>query len=185
MPLVPDLLQLSTDGASITDLCRDGDLAVCQPDSQWPDRCVICNSPANGYRTPIRLSWHPTELYFLLFIPPLYMVAAIALTRSATVNVPICSQHVRRRRRSLFLSVALALTVVGSCSAGLELVPKQNFTAAVTVCLAGLTLLIAILVWTTLRSRVLEPRRIQERNVWVTCGRDFLASLPTLERPPS
>jgi hypothetical protein len=184
MVFVPDLLHLPPDGDPIPDMCRDGDLVVCRPDVPWPDRCALCNSPANGYRTPIRLSWHPPELYLLLVVPPLYVLAALALARSATVEVAVCPRHVQRRRRSLVLSIALPLVVFGSCAGGLELVPHQNDTAPLAVILGALALLVAILVWATLQRRVLEARRIRGANVWVKCGPEFLASLPTLQGKP-
>ena len=43
-------------------------------DGEFPDRCIKCNAPAEGYRLKKTLIWHPRAWFFLILLhlfPPI------------------------------------------------------------------------------------------------------------------
>ncbi len=85
-------------------LWRDGKILVMSHDGVFPDRCVRCNRPAEGYRLKRTLHWHNPWL-LLLFIANvlIYVVVAMITQKKVTINVGLCRKH--RRMRWIFLAV--------------------------------------------------------------------------------
>src|SRR4051794_37594891 len=79
---------------------RDGLLLVMSKDGELPDRCLKCNLPAHGWRLKRNLSWHPQGWYLLILLHVLvYVIAALIVRKKATIMVPLCECHRRRRVR--------------------------------------------------------------------------------------
>jgi hypothetical protein len=179
MPFVPDLIHVpvATPAADST-VTRDGSLVRSGRFAQWPDRCVVCNEPAQGNRVKLVLAWYPLPVYLLIFLAlPLFLLAAIFLGQSAKLNVGLCDAHLRRRRRAFYVLPVAAPATVGACAGGLQLVPKGQDELAVAVMLCSVALLVAI-AWAARRSRTLRVRRMKDGTVWAKCGPAFLESLP-------
>jgi hypothetical protein len=178
MSFVPDLIHVPVATLSADNtVTRDGSLVRSGPCAQWPDRCVVCNSPAHGNRAKLVLTWYPPQVYLLLIAPPFFLLAAIFLRQSAKLNVGLCDAHSRRRRRAFYVVPVAVPTTVGACAGGLELVPKGHNELAVAVILCSFTLLVA-LTWSAARSRTLRVRELKGGTVRAKCGDAFLKSLP-------
>ncbi len=89
----------------------------------FPDRCLLCNAPADGRTYGLRLSWLPDgaksiAAAFHLAGPLAYVLVMILFTRWAKLYVPFCRRHLWRRRRSLlfgWLSFPVAFVLIGIC----------------------------------------------------------------------
>ncbi len=85
-------------------LWRDGKTLVMSHDGVFPDRCVRCNRPADGYRLKRTLHWHnPWLLLLFLANALIYVVVAMIAQKKVTITVGLCRKH--RRMRRFFLSV--------------------------------------------------------------------------------
>ncbi len=87
---------------------RSGRLLVIAPHATLPDRCVVCNAPAEGHTLHKTLYWHTPLLLALLAINPLiYAVLAVIFKRSMPAELPLCARHLLRRRVLGVLGVVL------------------------------------------------------------------------------
>jgi len=100
-------------------LRSENGVAVAPMNAPWPDRCVKCNAPAEGYRLKQSLYWHPAWLYILILPGVLiYAVAALVIRKSYVGHVGLCPTHRSRRRWVLGGGAFLAISSVASCTAG-------------------------------------------------------------------
>ncbi|MEZ4407025.1 MAG: hypothetical protein R3A52_11170 [Polyangiales bacterium] len=90
---------------------REGRNIVFYNGVQLPHACLKCGAPA-AVAPRKTLYWHSPWIY--MFILPsvlIYAVIALAVRKSAAVNLPLCQHHHARRRRFIAATVA---GVVGS-----------------------------------------------------------------------
>lgn len=144
--------------------------------AQFPDRCVKCNAPAQGYKLRRDLAWHSPVLYLLLLLNVLiYLVVALAVRRKVSVFVGLCPEH-RSRRSSWLVSCSIAgVAAVAGLVAALLL-------ESVGVGIASAVLLVVAIIVAFAVSPVVSAGRITDRHAEVRgCGREFLASFPGWE----
>jgi hypothetical protein len=152
---------------------RDKSVLVVSKGASLPDRCVKCNSPAYGVRLKRKLSWHHPALYILIFIALLvYLIVAMILRKTATVEIGLCEQHAAKRRKAVVVTWLLVLVgvlgIVGS------IVAEDG-----TYALIGFLLLIAGIIYGIVVARVVAPSRIDDRFVWLKgVNKDYLNALP-------
>ena len=73
-------------------------LAMNRFGATFPDRCVVCNQPANGYRVTKTLYWHPPAVYFAILAGVLiYAIIALIVRKEASVSFGLCPEHKKRR----------------------------------------------------------------------------------------
>ena len=167
---------------------RDGQLLVMSKGDTLPDRCLKCNAPSDGWRIKRKLSWHPWGFYLLIFVHILvYIVVALIVRKTATVFVPLCPGHRRRRRRAIALGWTFCLlgpAVMIAGGAGFDSLKGvvQEGTATLIMVAAmfgGLAMFITGLVFAVIASRVAHPKQIDERYVWLkNVSPELLAALP-------
>lgn len=150
----------------------DGDVVVAAVvGSYFPDRCVMCNEPAQGFKLDQKLFWHPRWVFFLVISPLIYVIAALITRKSAQVSVGLCDAHRRRRRRGRLIGGCILALGVSGCAVlsgarGMELL----FLSSLLLTLTGFVTL-------ALMARTVTPVRIDEREVRMKTGRAFLESL--------
>lgn len=83
---------------------REGDLCVVpRLGGEMPDRCVVCNRDTD-FKLRRTLWWHPPGYYLLICAGWLvYIIAALIVRKSATVEVGLCEEHRRRRENGVTL----------------------------------------------------------------------------------
>ena len=156
---------------------RDGDTVVMHKTARLPDYCIKCGVEANGSHLRKKLSWHHPALVLLVLAGLLiYLIVALIVRKSATVDISLCAEHLRKHRTAviatwsmflaglLFMVLAIAAESGGSAGFGLLLL----FASA-----------ISSLSWT----RVVTVKKIDDHFVWLRgIGENFLAMLPDLPR---
>jgi hypothetical protein len=86
-------------------LWRKGKVLVMARDAELPDRCVKCNSPADGFRLKRKLNWHPSWVILMLCVNLIvYLIVALVTSRKATIEIGLCSYHRSARTRNLWLA---------------------------------------------------------------------------------
>lgn len=152
---------------------RDNHTLVMSKDAALPDRCVKCNSPANGLRLKRTLYWHNPIYYVLLFAGILiYFIVAMIVRKTAIVHVPLCETHLGRRRASLIIGWLLIALGLG----GFIMAIAGNY--GTPAFLGALSLLVGF-VFAIAAARTVLPTKIDDRFVWLKgVNRDYLNQLP-------
>lgn len=137
-----------------------------------PDRCIKCNDPAER-KLRRNLSWHHPALYLVIFGGALfYVVLALILRKTATVEIGLCANHSALRKRDIMITWILGLLSAGSFFLAIQL---EDATFAGT----GVLLILSAAIYGILRVRVVTPTKIDEHLIWLK-GFDpnYLADLP-------
>lgn len=152
---------------------RNNSTLVFNKNALLPDRCVKCNSPADGSRLKRKLSWHHPALYLLILAGFLvYVILAVALSKRATVELGLCADHIRKRRKAMLIGWLLLVTGISGAILGIA----YDY---IMVLIVGLALVPVGLVWLVVVARVVTVKKIDDRFVWLKgINRDYLAALP-------
>ena len=79
-----------------------------------PKRCVKCNAPARQ-TLKRNLRWHHPAIYIsILGSLLLYVVLSLVLSKSATIHVGLCENHLAARKRDIIITCFLVLVSVAS-----------------------------------------------------------------------
>lgn len=146
--------------------------------AELPDRCVKCNAPTPGPKFKKKLTWHHPAIYILLFVALLiYLVVAMVLRKSITVELGLCDEHKAKHRRSLFITWALILLGFGGFI--LAIVAEDGNLALP----AALLLLVGI-VYAVVAVRIVTPAKIDDKFAWLKgVNKDYLNELPQWPGP--
>jgi hypothetical protein len=149
---------------------RDGKFLVAAKNATLPNRCVKCNQPT-AFKIKKKYYWHPPAWYLLIFLNVLiYAVAALAVRKTAELEVGLCDDHQKRRKLTLAVGALLPLLGVGSCVVG-------GSTEGLVVIGVGSAVL--GLVWLVLASQLLTPNRIDDHVIHLKgVSLDYLSALP-------
>lgn len=158
-------------------LRSEAGLAVAPQNAPWPNRCVKCNAPADGNPLKQTLYWHKPVIYLLILLSPLvYAIAALAVRKSYTGHVGLCTKHRKRRTLLQTAGVFTVFSSMGSCA----LMFEGNAGPALGVGTLGI---IVGFVMVHLASYVISAKKITDAYAWIKCGRPFVASLPPAGTP--
>ncbi|MGH9970507.1 MAG: zinc finger Ran-binding domain-containing protein [Pyrinomonadaceae bacterium] len=152
---------------------RDKSTLVMSKGAPLPDRCVKCNEPAHGQRLKRKLSWHHPALYIVIFVALLiYLIIAMILRKTATVEVGLCEVHMAKRRKALL--VTWLLVIIGVLGIAGSFVAEDG-----TYALIGFLFLLAGIIYGVVAARVVAPAKIDDRFVWLKgINKDYLNALP-------
>jgi hypothetical protein len=155
---------------------REGDtIVVPRQGSVFPDRCVQCNQPANGYRLQRKLHWHPPWVYFMILLNVwVYVIVALIVRKKAEVAVGLCEAHRRKRKNAILLGWIGSLAMMGTCSGGIAL--EREAIGPVLMVLGGVGFFVFLIVG-LIRARVALPKKMDDNDVWLKVGRPFADSL--------
>ena len=167
-----------------------------------PDRCIVCNTDAGGYRLARKLYWSPfawrlgavatpfvalglgaatqTMLLMVLFWPLVLalMIAHTFVRKKLEVELGFCARHRRLRAVLSALSIACVIGVlssifVWSATTGLA-------AALLSISLAGM--LIMVVAQSILGVPAVTIKKLSGEHAWLAgTGKPFRAALP--ERP--
>jgi hypothetical protein len=155
---------------------RDGKLLVARRGAVLPDRCLKCNSPAEGSQFKRTLSWHRPFWFLLVLISLLVYVLVYFLVRwKATITVGLCPHHRRRRAKAIAIGWLTMLAGLGTIVAAASV--SNNLTPIGVA--VGVVVLSGGIIGGMLGSRVLVPTRIDKHYVWLShVSTDYLATFP-------
>lgn len=92
------------DQRPIGGIYRHGKEVVVHKNAMMPERCVKCNDQIIGYDgggfTRQKYRWHNPLVYIALISPLIYLILAAVLSQSATVDVPLCHQHMEEKNNT-------------------------------------------------------------------------------------
>jgi hypothetical protein len=152
---------------------RQGDLLLIHTHGgALPDRCVVCNAPANGYRLRKTFAWHPPEYYLTVLAGVLiYVIVAMFTRKTAALALGLCEQHRVRRRNALIVAwggfaLSFVLMFVGATNDSAALMLGSVVGMGVLPIVGGLM------------ARVASVSKIDDGHAWLRVGRPFLESLP-------
>ena len=141
-----------------------------------PNRCIKCNDPAER-KLKRNLSWHHPALYLVVFAGALfYVVLAMVLRKSATIEVGLCENHSALRRRDIMITWTLGLLSVVSFFVASQL---ENLTFVEI----GVLLILSTAIYGIVKVRVVSPTKIDEDLIWLKgFDHNYLADLPEWHR---
>lgn len=145
--------------------------------AQLPDLCVKCNAPAQ-HRLKRNLRWHHPAIYLLIAGGMLfYVILALVLSKTATINVGLCEAHSAARKRDILITCVLVLASFA------------NFYFAVAaeepvLFFVGLVVLLGAAIYGVVKARVIAPKKIDDQFVWLTgVDNKYLRQFPVWHGP--
>ena len=170
-------------------LRRRGKFLVAAIYAPFPDRCVKCNLPAEGYRINRKLISPDDSVIFprspslilLLFCFPIFIISIIASalkpTRaSASIAFGLCPAHRRTRRNTILIGWCTALALVGSYALAVD--PGRTIFMSIFHFILTSSPILAIYCFIRLRLLSLYAESFSRDFVWIRgAGKNFLESL--------
>lgn len=176
----PVFLQRMAEGVAMAGgpgLWRQGKKLVTVSETPFPDRCVKCNAPANGFRLKRVLYWQHPAYYLLLLCNVLILLVVVMVVRKkAVLHIGLCEGH--RKQRQL----AIIACVTGLLGGVALIVCGATFDSG-WAALVGAAVFVTGALWGAIKGRTIAATKIdKDKNVWVSgVCREFLDELP--ERP--
>ncbi|OVE82383.1 hypothetical protein BVY04_01125 [bacterium M21] len=174
-------LKEGVDAGMHVGLRRDGKKIHFLKSMAFPDRCIKCNSPADGYQKKVKLQFTPRWAYLLL-VPMLFFMCGLIplaiviylVSKRHTVQVGLCPVCRSRRMTGLLLGWLSLPVIIGGIIAAVNM--RGNPAGAVlTVSLIAGVALIAVGI---VKSSLLRAKKIEDDQVEVIgAGPKFLDSL--------
>lgn len=154
-------------------LWRQGKKIVTVSETPFPDRCVKCNAPANGFRLKRVLYWqHPAYLLLLLCNLLVLLIVILIVRKKAVLHIGLCEVHRTQRK------VAIIVCFLGLLG-GLVMIIVACVISSGWLGLGGAVAFFGGAIWGVVKGRTLTPTKIDKEHVWVTgAGKDFLDQLP-------
>lgn len=158
----------------MANIWRNQSLLVMTKEALLPGRCVKCNAYTNE-RLKRKLTWHHPALYLLIFVSILiYIIVAMVVRKTATVNIGFCPEHLAARKKNLAITWALALLSIAS-------LVMFSVLEDVTFIFASLPLVLASAIYGIVTLRVVVPTKIDDYYVWLKgVNADYLTEFPDL-----
>lgn len=152
---------------------RSGRKLVTRSETTFPDRCIKCNAPANGFRLRRVLYWmHPLWLLLILINVLILLIVYLIIRKKAILHIGVCETHQVRRKRGLIVGWSSFL-------AGLALIIYGAFMSSGWTALAGVLLVFIGGISGAVLARLVTPTKINKENVWITgCHPEFLNQFP-------
>jgi hypothetical protein len=153
-----------------------------------PDRCVLCNMPADGGRLGRTYSWMPQWVYLFLLLGLIpFVIVAVILQKRAKLQVGICPVHRSRRIRNILISLAavfggIVLMIGGPMFASSN--PQADALAIIGV-MGGIVVIFAGILFGAYGARVMIPKKIDDYFLWLKgADPEFLLLFPPLPANP-
>jgi hypothetical protein len=154
-------------------LWREGKKLVTRSETPFPDRCVKCNAPANGFKLKRVLYWHHPAIYLLILCNLLVLlIVSLIVRKKAVLHIGLCEAH--RKQRSLGIILCTA-GVLG----GIALIIGGAVAESGWVALVGVAAFLFGVIWGIVKARTVAATKIENDIVWVSgvCPA-FLNDLP-------
>jgi len=172
----PVFLQRMTEGVAVSGgggIWRKGKKIMTVSETPFPDRCVKCNAPANGFRLKRVLYWQHPAYFLLLFCNLLVMLIVMLIVRKkAVLHIGLCEKH---RKQRLIAIIACSIGMLGGL---ISIIAGAVMPSGIAV-IVGIVIFLAGAIWGVAKGRAIYATKIDKQNVWVGgAGKDFLDQLP-------
>jgi len=174
----PIFLQRLTEGVAPsgagTGIWRLGKQMVTRSETPFPDRCIKCNAPANGFRLKRTLYWQHPAYYLLLLCNLLILLIVVLIVRKkAVLHIGLCELH--RSQRKVGLAVGWSGAIGGIALIVVAIVLQSGWMA-----LAGVAALLFGCIYGGIKASTVAASKItKDQNVYVRgAKREFLDTLP-------
>lgn len=148
-------------------LWRQGNVLVMHKAAPLPDICLKSNGKATR-RLSRSLSWHHPAIYILVLISPLiYIIVALILRKTATIQMPLTDEWYARRRWRMLIAWSLALACVVIFGVGVALANQNQFDAAPLLFLLSIFGLLGAAIYGLLACRLVAPERMTDEYIWL------------------
>ena len=153
---------------------RSGRQLVTVSETPFPDRCVKCNAPANGYRLKRVMYWIHPAYYLLFFVATIVLIIVYLIVRKkAVLYVGLCERHRSLRRQFILFGWLGSLGGLFLAIAG-----GVAFNSGWPV-LFGILMFFGFLLFGVGKAPMVTPAKITRENVWLKgVGPEFMAGLP-------
>ena len=136
-----------------------GLLLVADKGAALPDLCLYSGKPTSAKRVTKKFSWAAPGLALLVLVSPLiYIIAYFIVRKTGTLEFSL-SEEARSRRTS---GIVIAL---GGTAASFVLFSVAAGTESRAALLGALALMLTALIVGSVRSRVIQVAKIDERHV--------------------
>ncbi len=174
----PIVVQKMSEGVATSrvpgNMWRSKKQLVTVSETPFPDRCVKCNAPTDGYRLKRILYWHPPAYYLLLLCNILVLLVVVMIVRKkAVLNIGLCAAHRAQRKQTILISSVgalggLAVAIIG----GVAL--QSGWPVFI-----GVLALLGFGIYGGVKAPMVAATKITKDNVWLKgVGPEFLADLP-------
>jgi hypothetical protein len=171
----PVFLQRMTEGVSVSSqsgLWREGKKLVTRSETPFPDRCIKCNAPANGFKLKRTLYWHHPGYYVLILWLLLFIIVSLIVRKKAVLHIGLCEAHRKQRTLGILICTTGILGGIGLLVGGA--IAETGWIA-----LAGLGAFFFGIVWGIVKARTIAATKIDKDVVWISgVGPAFLNELP-------
>jgi hypothetical protein len=157
-------------------LWRKGNLLVMHKMALLPDRCVKSNVPVKR-RLKRSLSWHHPAIFLALLINLIvYVILALILRKTATIQIGLSDEWFAKRHRAILIGWTSVIGSIGMVIAGIAM---NRSGASGWLIVAGVVLFLVGAIYGLLGARMVAPTRISDTHIWLkgVCP-EFLAGLP-------
>jgi hypothetical protein len=158
---------------------RQGNRLVVPKGATLPSYCVKCGQPVTGAPFKKTFFWHNPLLFLLVLVNILvYAIVSMILRKRFDLAVPMCAEHLQRRKNLLIATWVLGLGFLpGGILLG-SLIHDSDTGVAVGL-LTGFLMLIAACV-TGAMAVIMRPREITDVSATFSgVCEQFLAMLPS------
>jgi len=146
-------------------LWRQGNALVMHKAAPLPDICLKSNGKATR-RLPRSLSWHHPAIFILVVISPLiYIIVALILRKTATIQLPLTDEWYARRRWRMLVAWLIFFACVALFVLGCMLVEHND---AAGFLLAGSIFgSLGAAIYGLMACRLVSPQRITDQYIWL------------------
>jgi len=159
---------------------RDGKLVCAHKKAEWPDRCVVCNAPANGYRLKLGFVYNDPGDDLLVSNPFIAVLASVVRREARPVRLGLCARHRASRWRGILLGFVGTPAIMGVGLWFADLASKANQSVADEIFICALLSPVAVVLTAVLMARVAGLVEMDRTFNRLKCGRRFVESLPEL-----
>jgi len=181
-PAVPEygLPRASTYGAGFGQeggVWRDGNTLIMHKTARLPDYCIKCGVEANGSHLRKKLSWHHPAVSLLILAGVLiYLIVAMVVRKSATVEISLCEDHLHKHRTAV---IGTWMTFLAGLGFMVLAIAAESGGSALFGLLLLFTSFILALTW----AKVVTVKKIDDYYLWLKgVDESFLSMLPSVER---
>ncbi len=148
--------------------------AILNPEAEWSSRCFKCNSETE-IKKKVKLAYVNPWIYLSILITPiLTIILALIFQKKFTLQLPMCNQHVKKRKNFvIFQWVTTILSIVG-ISVGIA-------TDSPLILVSAIVLFLVVVI-SAIAGRILYAAKYKDNRIWVRgAGKEFLESLPNFQ----
>ena len=146
-------------------LWAQGDVLVMHKLAPLPDVCLKSNLPSTR-RLKRSMSWHHPAFYFLVLLHILvYIIVALIVRKSATIQIPLTDEWYFRRRRRMLIAWCIILLCVTLFFVSLSVADQQAWAPFVMIGSIPMALIAAIC--GLLSCRMVWPSRMTDQYIWL------------------